>query len=76
MGDLYFTVYFDFETITGDNILHDSKMFVISYRQIYTFHPDINLDKNSRIKWNWKTNIYQEKCHRLFQSVGLGYPQT
>ena len=50
MGDLYFTVYFDFEITTGDNILHDSKMFVISYCQIYTFHPDINLDKISRIK--------------------------
>ena len=31
MGNLSFTVYFDFETITVDNILHDSKTFVISY---------------------------------------------
>ena len=74
MGD--FTIYFDFETTTGDNILPDSKMFIISYCQICTFHPDLNLDKIWRIKWNRKTNIYQEKSDRLFQSVGLGYPQT
>ena len=45
MGDLPFTAYFDFETTTGDSVLNDPKMFVISYCQIYTFHPDLNLDK-------------------------------
>ena len=45
MGDLPFTVYFDFETTKGDNILHDSKMFVISHCQIYDFYPDLKLDK-------------------------------
>ena len=45
MGDLPFTVYFDFEATTGDSILHDSKMFVISYCQIYSFHPDLKLHK-------------------------------
>ena len=45
MGDLPFTVYFDFETTTGDSILHDPKIFVISYCQIYAFHPDLKLDK-------------------------------
>ena len=45
MGYLPFTVYFDFETTTGDSILHDPKMFVISYCQIYSFHPDLKLDK-------------------------------
>ena len=45
MGDLPFTVYFDFETTTSDNILHNSKMFVISYCQIYAFYPDFKLDK-------------------------------
>ena len=34
--DLAFTGYFDFETTTGDSILHDSKMFVISHYQIYS----------------------------------------
>ena len=45
MGDLLFTAYFDFETTTGDSVLNDPKMFVISYCQIYTFRPDLNLDK-------------------------------
>lgn len=45
MGDLRFTVYFDFKTTTGDSILHDPKMFVMSYCQIYAFHPDLKLDK-------------------------------
>ena len=31
MGDLPLTVYFDFETITGDSTLHDPKMFLINY---------------------------------------------
>ena len=44
MGDLPFRVNFDFET-TGDSILHDPKMFVTNYCQIYSFHPDLKLDK-------------------------------
>ena len=31
MGYLPFPVYFDFETTTGDCILHDQKIYVISY---------------------------------------------
>ena len=45
LGDVPFTVYFDFETTIGDNIFQDPKMFVISYCQIYVFHPALNLDK-------------------------------
>ena len=45
MGDLPFTIYFGFEATTGDSILHDPKMFVMSYCQIYAFHPDLKLDK-------------------------------
>ena len=45
MGDLPFTVYFDSETATGDSVVNDPKMFVISYCQICAFHPDLNLDK-------------------------------
>ena len=33
------------ETTTGDNVFNDKKIFVISYCQIYAFHPDLNLDK-------------------------------
>ena len=45
IGDLPFTVYFDFETTAGDSVTDDKKMFVISYCQIYAFHPSLNLDK-------------------------------
>lgn len=40
-----FTVYFDFETATGDGIFSDQKMLVVSYCQIYSFHPQLNVDK-------------------------------
>lgn len=43
LGDVVFTVYFDFET-TRD-VFHNLKMFVISYRQIYAFHLSLNLEK-------------------------------
>ena len=42
LGNLPFTVYFDFETTTGDAVIFDPKMYVISYCQI---HPSLNLDK-------------------------------
>ena len=45
MGDLPFTVYFDFETTTGDSVLFDKKMYVISYCQVYAFHPKLKLRK-------------------------------
>ena len=40
-----FSVYSDFETTTGDSVFFDSKMYVVSYCQIYAFHPALNLDK-------------------------------
>lgn len=45
LGDVPFTVYFDFETTTGDTVFFDPKMFVVSYCQIYSFHPSLNLEK-------------------------------
>ena len=45
LGDVPFTVYFDFETTTGDTVFFYSKMFVVSYCQIYSFHPNLNLEK-------------------------------
>ena len=45
LGDMPFTVYFDFETATGNSAFSDPKMYVISYCQIHTFHPSLNLDK-------------------------------
>ena len=40
-----FTVYFDFETTTGNSTFSDPKIYVVSYCQIYSFHPSLNLDK-------------------------------
>ena len=45
LGDVPFTVYFDFETTTGDGIFLDPKMFIVSYCQVYSFNPELNLDK-------------------------------
>ena len=44
LGYLPFRVYFDFETTTGGNsVFFDPSMYVISYCQIYSFHPSLNL---------------------------------
>ena len=45
LGDVPFMVYFDFETTIGDTVFLDPKMFVVSYCQIYSFHPSLKLDK-------------------------------
>ena len=45
LGDVPFTVFFDFETTTGDIVFSDPKMFVVSYWQIYSFHSSLKLDK-------------------------------
>ena len=45
MGDLSFTVYFDFETTTGDSVLLDKIMYVLSYCQVYAFHLKLKLPK-------------------------------
>ena len=50
MGDLPFTICFDFETTTGDSVLLDKKVYVISYCQVYTFHPKLKLPKNIVLK--------------------------
>ena len=45
MSDLPFTVYFYFETTTGDRVTDDKRMFAISYCQIYAFHLPLNVGK-------------------------------
>ena len=45
LGNVQFTVYFDFKTTTANAVIFDPKMFVISYCPIYTFYPSLNLDK-------------------------------
>ena len=39
----------------GDDIMNDPKMFVISYCQIYAFHPDLKLSKIV-IFWSFQQN--------------------
>ena len=43
MGDFPFTVYFDFETTTGDSVTDNKKMHVICYCQIFVFYPALNI---------------------------------
>ena len=45
LGDVPFTVCFYFETTTGYSVFFDPKMFVVSYCQIYSFHPSLGQDK-------------------------------
>ena len=45
MGDLPFTVCFDSETTSGDSVLLDKIMYVISCCQVYIFHPKLKLPK-------------------------------
>ena len=45
LGDVSFTVYFDFETTSGHAVFFDTVMYAVSYCQIYTFHPELNLGK-------------------------------
>ena len=36
MGDLPFSIYFDFKTTTGNAVFFDSKMYVMSYCMIFS----------------------------------------
>ena len=45
MGDVPFSVYFDFETTKGSVLFFDAKMYVVSYCIIVAFHKELNLPK-------------------------------
>ena len=45
MSDLPFSIYYDFETTTGSVEFFDSKMYVVSYCIIVTFHPKIKIPR-------------------------------
>ena len=45
MGDLPFSVYFGFETTTGNAVFFDSKMFLMSYCLIFSFNNALNFEK-------------------------------
>ena len=44
MGDLPFTVHFDFQTTTRGDVMNNPKKFISSYCQKYAFHPDLKLN--------------------------------
>ena len=45
IGDLLFSVCYDFETTTGSAIYHDAKMFVVSYCMIVAFHAELKMPR-------------------------------
>ena len=45
MGDLPFSVYYDFETTTGRVGFFYTKMFVVSYCITVAFHPDLKIPR-------------------------------
>ena len=45
LGDLPFSIYYDFETITGSVVFFDGKMYVVSYFAIVTFYPELKIHR-------------------------------
>ena len=45
MDDVPFTVYFDFETTTGNAVSFDTKMFIVSYCMIVSFNKLLSFPK-------------------------------
>ena len=43
LGDIPFSIYYDFETTTDSVVFFDAKMFVVSYSMVVAFHPDLNI---------------------------------
>ena len=43
LGDVPFSIYFDFETTTGSVVFFDAKMFVVSYCMVVAFHPELDI---------------------------------
>ena len=43
MGDVPFSIYYDFETTTGSVVLFDAKMYVVSYCMVIAFHPELDI---------------------------------
>ena len=45
LGDVPFSIYYDFETTTGSAVFFNVKMFAVSYCMVVAFHPKINLPR-------------------------------
>ena len=66
LADVPFTVYFDFETTTtGGSLFFDLEMFVVSYCQIYSFHPSLNVDKLLSFK------VFNKRLRKLSRNMFL-----
>ena len=45
LGDLPFTVYYDFQTTTGSVVFLDAKMYLVGYCMIVAFHPELKIPR-------------------------------
>ena len=45
LGDIPFSVYYDFETTTGIVVFFDAKMYVVSYCMVAAFYPELNIPR-------------------------------
>ena len=45
LGDLPFSIFYDFETTTGSVIFFDAKMYVVRYCMVVAFHPDLKIPR-------------------------------
>ena len=45
IGNLPFSIYYNFETTTGSAIYHDAKMYTLSYCRIVAFHANLNMPR-------------------------------
>lgn len=45
LGDVPFSIYYDFEITTGSVVFFDVKMYVVSYCMVIAFHRDLNIPR-------------------------------
>lgn len=45
LGNLPFSIYYDFETTTGSVVFFDAKMYVVSYCMVVAFHPELKIPR-------------------------------
>ena len=67
MGDLPFSIYFDFEATSGKSIYNfdeDSTLYPLSYSFLIAFQPDLNIEK---------IFVVRTFNHTFEQLNGVGY---
>ena len=73
IGDLPFSIYYDFETTTRSAVFHDAKMYVVSYCIIAAFHPDLKLP-HIFIYWSYdQTKEELESLEHFSDVIGLDF---